>query len=218
MSCRRRPVAQSAALRRLTKFVGCGFSIVEVDFMGRETSFRRARSLNVLYMEGSVGVVFGDDMGSYDGGPPLISWFSLNGPTKFSMQSWRYRMEGEEISKTFHLACISWFHLRRDTSETSDIIYILPHRLAKEFVEVLRSDEKTTPPPNAIRSFQVASWRARLQSPWRRCSATPTLPPPSAESGRKFHCIEMGNLSRVHLIFFIRDAASERLVLSLKFK
>ena len=63
-----RPVAQSAARRRLTKFVGGGgFGIDEENFMGRETSFRRVRSLNVLYMEGSAaaGVLFGDDMGTY---------------------------------------------------------------------------------------------------------------------------------------------------------
>ena len=55
-----------AARRRLTKFVGGGFGIDEENFMGRETSFRRVRSLNVLYMEGSAaaGVLFGDDMGT----------------------------------------------------------------------------------------------------------------------------------------------------------
>ena len=31
----------------------------EENFIGRETFFRRVRSLNVLYLEGSVGVLFG---------------------------------------------------------------------------------------------------------------------------------------------------------------
>ena len=38
---------------------GVGCIADEENFIGRETFFRRVRSLNVLYLEGSVGVLFG---------------------------------------------------------------------------------------------------------------------------------------------------------------
>ena len=128
----------------------------------------------------------------------------LNGPSKFCVQGARYIYIGEEqIYKIIHqnlttppkenASCIpfSVFHVSCWTRVT---------RLVRHYLDTIFQGRiswssslrwRSTSPLTTIWSFGVASRSTLLRSPWRRCSATPMPPPPSAGSDSGSHCIKM---------------------------